>query len=223
MISSAIALAASKKESDGSQPTYRFSGDAELLTQFIDRGLSITDKNPALNASFLFNLGQQFRAGFWGTNVSNVTTTDDNLWLKLMMEIHVDFSNDSIFKIYIQDDHFYKSDLRNGQQFGLKFDFRSYRTHLEWMNNYQGTKTDAIYFKLGKTFPLYRGIVPEISAGYTMQKASEYLNYLDIKASASYSITSTFDIDGGITAVSNSTQFNGRGDPAVYLGIKLNY
>lgn len=204
-------------------PTYRFSGDAQLLTQYLERGLSITDGNPALTASFLFNLGSQFRAGFWGTNVSNVTSSDDNLWLKVILDVRVDFSKDSIVKFYFNDDHFYKSDLRNGRSFGVTFDYKSYMSQVEWLDNYQGTGKGAFHLRAGKVFPLYKKFLPGVHLGYTAQSSEGYLNYFDLKGTANYTITSTFEFEAGITAVTNSTQFNGRGDPSIYAGVKLNY
>lgn len=217
-----LASAVEKKEI-GNKPTYRFSGDAQLLTHFIDRGLSITDGNPGLNASFLFNMGQQFRIGFWGTNVSNVTSSDDNLWLKFIADINIEFSSDSIFMAYFHNNNYYKSDLRNGQAFGMTYNIKSYMTQVEWLTNYQGTGTGAFYLSVGKIFPLYKKILPGIFLGYTVQNSSGYLNYFNVKATANYTLTSSFDFEGGITAVTNSTQFGRRGDPAIYLAIKLNY
>ena len=217
-----LAFAVEKKEI-GNKPTYRFSGDAQLLTHFIERGLSITDGNPGLNASFLFNMGQQFRIGFWGTNVSNVTSSDDNLWLKFIADINIEFSSDSIFMAYFHNNNYYKSDLRNGQAFGMTYNIKSYMTQVEWLTNYQGTGTAAFYLSVGKIFPLYKKILPGIFLGYTVQNSSGYLNYFNVKATANYTLTSSFDLEGGITAVTNSTQFGRRGDPAIYLAIKLNY
>lgn len=218
-----LALSAEKESEKGTKPTYHFSGDAQLLSHFIDRGLSITNGNPALNASFLFNFGQQFRVGFWGSNVSNVTATDDNLWLKFVADVHISFSTDSIFKMYFNDDHYYKSDARNGQSVGFNYDFKSYLTQLEWMSNFQGTKTDAIYLKLGKMFVFYKDILTGVSLGYTSQKSSAYSNYFDLKGFSIDKLSDFFELEAGLTFTTNSSQFNGRGNPAIYGAIRLNY
>ena len=144
-----VAHAVEKKEI-GNKPTYRFSGDAQLLTHFLDRGLSITDGNPGLNASFLFNMGQQFRIGFWGTNVSNVTSGDDNLWLKFIADINIEFSSDSIFMAYFHNDNFYKSDLRNGQAFGMTYNIKSYMTQVECLKKFLVIS----FYKVEKFFQL---------------------------------------------------------------------
>ena len=46
-ISLPVFAADKEKEADkGVTPTYRFSGDAQLSSHFVDRGLSITNGNP---------------------------------------------------------------------------------------------------------------------------------------------------------------------------------
>lgn len=207
----------------GNQPTYLVSGDAQLLTHFIDRGLSITDNNPALNASFMFNLGQQFRFGFWGSNISNVTSSDDNLWLKVVADIKIDISSTSKMIFYMNDDHFYKSNLRNGQEVGFTLDYNNYFYQLEFMNNFQGSKTNAEYIKGGKKFMLTSSIVGTGSVGYTLQHADGYSNYLDGKVTASYAVSQFLFLESGITTTLLASGFNGRNNSFFYLGIKLAY
>ncbi len=216
-------LSADKEADKGTTPTYRFSGDAQLLSHFIDRGLSITNGNPALNASFLFNMGQQFRVGFWGSNVSNVSATDDNLWLKVVADVHIDFSKDSIFKMYFNDDHFYKSDIRNGQSVGITYDYTSYIAQLEWMSNFQGTKTDALYFKFGKMYYFYKEILTGFSGGYILQKSPQYSDYMDLKAVSTYKVSDFFELEAAITMTLNGTQFRDRGNFGIYAGLRLSY
>ena len=215
--------AADKAAESAKKPTYRFSGDAELLSQFEERGLAITDKNPALTASFLFNMGQQFRVGFWGSNISHLSAVDDNLWLKVLAEVQIDFSRDSIFKMYFHDDHFYKSDIRNGQSVGITYEFASHQTQAEWKSNFEGTKTDSIYVKYGRLFVLYKEIVTGASIGYTLQKSNGYKDYIDFKAFSNYKLSDFFEVNASLTYATNSSQFNGRGDPALAVGIRLSY
>ena len=53
--------------------TNEITGDVQLMTQFVERGLAMSDNNPAMNASFLYNLGTQVKMGFWGSNISNLS------------------------------------------------------------------------------------------------------------------------------------------------------
>ena len=215
-----IAIAANDKSPT---PTYKISVDAKLYSQFIDRGLSISDKNPALNASFLFNLGPQFRVGFWGSNISNISSADDNFWFKFMADVRVDFNQNSNLLLYLNDDHFYKSSIRNGQSVGIKVNYFLYTGELEWMNNYQGTHVDADYFNVGKLFDFRQSLRIGGKVGYTLQHSSGLQNYFDLKALGIYEITKNASVEGGATFITNDSQFNGRGDPGFYVSIALSY
>src|SRR4051812_38951611 len=94
------------------QASNQISGDVQLLSQYIERGLSMSDNNPAMNASFLYNLGSQMRMGFWGSNISNLSATDDNFWFKFLAQFDVMFGSTLNSHFYISDDHFYKSNQR---------------------------------------------------------------------------------------------------------------
>lgn len=206
-----------------SAPTYLVSGDAQLLTHFIDRGLSITDQNPALNASFLFNLGQQFRLGFWGSNISNISSSDDNLWLKIIADIRVEISATAKLMFYINDDHYYKSNIRNGQELGFNLDYNSYFYQLEFMNNFQGSKSNAEYIRGGKKFTVANSTIVSASLGYTLQKADGYSNYFDGKILGEYQISQFLNLDAGFTSTLSANGYNGRGNPYIFFGIKLAY
>lgn len=215
-----VSFAADQKSSN--TPTYKVSVDAKVLSQFIDRGLAMSDGNPAMNVSFLYNLGPQFRLGFWGSNISNVSNVDDNFWFKFIADIKVDFTGTSSMNLYINDDHYYKSDARNGQSLGVRWIWNAYMGELEWMNNYQGTKTTAEYINLGRLWPVYM-TKAGFKAGYTMQASENYQNYFDLKGLITYNSSSNSIIEGGATMVSSDSQFNGRAKPAFYLSLSLSY
>ncbi|HRO67024.1 MAG TPA: hypothetical protein PL182_05630, partial [Pseudobdellovibrionaceae bacterium] len=74
--------------------TYRLDGLVSLMSNFVESGLTQTDNDPALQGSFWFNFGPQFRMGLWGGNVS-YDGQDSHFLLKLNAELKVDFSQDS--------------------------------------------------------------------------------------------------------------------------------
>lgn len=213
-------FAADQKSSNS--PTYKVSVDAKVLSHFIDRGLSISDTNPAMNVSFLYNLGPQFRLGFWGSNISNVSSVDDNFWFKFIADVKVDFSATATMDLYIHDDHYYKTDVRNGQSLGVRWTWDPYLGELEWMNNYQGTGTSAEYLNVGRLWN-YRMLKVGGKVGYTLQSAENYQNYFDLRLLALYHFSANSVIEGGATMVSSDSQFNGRGKPAFYISVSLSY
>lgn len=209
-------------KSKGSKPTYLISGDAQIVSHFIDKGISYSDGNPAMNASFLFNLGSQARVGFWGSNISNVNASDDNFWFKILGEVTVDFSNTTSTRLFFSDNRFYKSNQRNGQIVGAHVFYKSYTFGFEWMSNLDASDSNAEYFLIGKLNKFGKNMKYGGYAGYTSSHGS-INSYFDVRAVGQYIITESSLAEIGFTYNSNNSQFGKRGDPAVYVGIKLSY
>jgi hypothetical protein len=209
-------------EKGSTAPTYHASIDAKVMSEFIDRGLKMSDGNPAMNVAFLYNFGPQFHLGFWGSNISNVASTEDNFWFKFLADVRVDFSNDSGMSFYLNDDHYYKSSILNGQRAGLRVNHGLWLGELEWMNNYQGTRTGSEYFNLGKLID-FKGFKVGGKLGYTIQSAQNYTNYFDLKAIAQYNMGTNSSLEAALTTISSGGQFGDRGKSGFYIAISLSY
>jgi hypothetical protein len=203
--------------------TNQISGDVQLMTQYVERGIGMSDQNPAMNASFLYNLGSQVRMGFWGSNISNLSASDDNLWLKFLVEFNVLFGTNLKTKFYASDNHFYKSDQRNGQRFGAEFNYYSAFYTLEWMSNFEGSKANAEYIEAGKLFYSGNKIRYGLAVGYTVGHATTTNSYFNIKALAQYVLNTTTYFEADATVNSDPGAFGKRGDPAVYASVNLSY
>lgn len=213
-----------QKKINASAANYGLSGEAELLSHFIVRGLSYSDNGPAMNASFLAHFGSQFRLGFWGSNVSHLTAADDNFWLKIFGHLNIDLSQRLNLEIKLQDDHFYKSNERNGQQLALDFTYLGTNEFgLQWITNYEGTHTSAEYFWGGKLYDYKKVFKYGAYVGYTNTHSAGYSGYFDFKGVVLYSLNNTSALHAGATLNSNLSQFGIRDDPSVYFGIKLIY
>lgn len=212
-----------KKRVETTRPSYELFGKAQLLTHFIDKGLSMSDNKPAMNASFLVGLGSQFSFGMWGSNIANVNQSDDNFWFKLLGEIRIDIKSKVVGKVYFTDNQFYTSKQRNGQTFGLDGEYGKFYGRLEWMSNLEGSKTNAEYIRLGRIFNYKKGFKYVLSAGYTNSRTRSIISYFDFNVEGRYFLNSYSTIDGGVTFTSNLNQLNGRGAPAIYFGITLQH
>lgn len=199
------------------------SGDAQLVSHFIVKGLSYSDNNPALNASFVTKLHPQIKLGIWGSNISNLNAPDDNFWLKVFSRINIDFSDRFFFSIFLTDNRFYKSEPRNGQTFGGDFNYKSYEFGLELQNNYEGTKSTAEYLWFGKLFEYRGGFKYGGYGGVTISQSSAYQSYFDFRIVGQYIFNAISNAEIGLTFNSNSAQFGIRDDPAVYIALKLYY
>lgn len=219
----AWAQSASQDRIRSNLATNQVSGDALLTTHFVERGLSMSNNTPAMNASFLYNLGSQVRMGFWGSNISNITAADDNFWLKIMVEFNVEFSGGLNSEFYISDNHFYKSGQRNGQRIGVNFTYYSYFFGFEWMSNLEGTKNNGEYIYGGKMFGYKTRIKYGGQAGYTLSHNPALNSYFDLKVLGQYILNTDTHIEVAGTLMTNNSYFGKRGDPALFASVKLSY
>lgn len=218
---SCIALA--KETTAGKDDLNPISGDVQLLSHFIERGLSYSDQNPAMNASFLFNLSSEARIGFWGSNISNLSANDDNFWFKFLGVFEFDISTESHLAISVSDDHFYKSSIRNGQMVGFDFNYKEHLILLEWQNNLEGTKANAEYLRYGRLFDFKKIFKYGGYVGFTNSHSDVINSFFDARAVISYDINTTSIVEVGATYNSNKSQFGSHADPAYYLSLKMSY
>ncbi len=202
---------------------YAISGEAQLLSQYMVKGLAYSDRNPAMNASFLASFGSQVKLGIWGSNVSNLSAVDDNFWFKFVGDIKIELTDKFLANLYVYDNHFYKSNQRNGLVAGTHFSYNFYEFVFEWLGNFEGTKTSAEYFNFGKLFDYKQNFKLGGYAGFTNSHSDSLSSYLDLKAVAQFIINSASNAEIGVTYNTNSSQFGKRGDTAFYLGVKLAY
>lgn len=212
-----------KDENAGAQPSYDVSGYARLTSNFVDRGLSMSNGGFAMNAAFLVNLGSQFKFGFWGSNISKLGNDDDNLWIKYVAEVFVDFQTNAKFLFYVHDDHYYKTQSRNGIRYGFKLDYGRFTGLLEWQSNFEGTGSSSYYsqLKFNKKYTDKTGV--EVGAGYTMEYSRRYSNYIDVSGTGYYLAFPNGRLEAGLTMPSNTSQFGSRSRLAYFLGLNLNF
>lgn len=188
----------------------KVSGKASLRSNYVEKGLTQTNKDPGLEGSYILNLGQQFRMILMGSNVS-FENSESHLLLKLKGELKVDFSPNFITKVKYSDNHYYKPENRNGTTLSLQFLIFDYRVLYEYESNWEGTETGASSYSFGKEFTVFGNWKWDNELGYNMLKDSTYQNYFDIRSMLGYKIDSIF-YEGGITATSAPSQFHGAGD-----------
>ncbi len=203
---SSIALA---QENANHPPTFHMTGSAGLLSQYVEHGLSQTNKAPALQGSFWFNFGPQIRLGVWGSNV-NFPNEDAHLVLKPTADVRIIFSANTDFVLSYDENKYFSSSDRNGHTLGFHLKSFGYRVNYELQNNWEGTQSNSTYFSLGKTIPIFGTWLWDNEAGYSMLKASGYSNYFDARSFLGYKFSQVL-LQGGLTGTSSTTQFHGAG------------
>lgn len=198
-----------------SSPTYRMDGQVSLLSNYVDYGLTQSNKDPALNAQFWFNWGPQFRLGLWGGSVG-FKDSSSHFLLKLNADLKIVFSQNTDLTIKYSDGHYYKPETRNGNILGLHLNLFGYGVRYEQHSNFFGTEDRATSFAFTRTWDVFGSWKWENLLGYMMVKSDSlsnyfwYETYLGIKPGNIY-----YQIGGSYN--SNAAQFNGAGDLAVLV------
>lgn len=204
-------------------PTFKMTGDVSLLTNYVEHGLTQTDKDPSLQGAFSFNFGPQFKLGLWGSNV-NFNSTEHFL-LKLNAELKIQISTTTDFKIGYFNNQYFKTDVRNGATTYFVLNSYGYRVRYEQNDNWEGTEEISTYYSFGKIYDLSQTWKWDNEVGYTMiTDVANIENFFDVRTSFLYKGTGS-NVVYQITATATSapSQFNGQGDVFVLLGATTSF
>lgn len=206
-----LSLHAQETRPTANNPTFLLNGSAELLSHYVEHGLSQTNNAPALQGSFWFNFGPQFRMGLWGSNV-NYKNGSEHLVLKPTADLKVNFTSNTNLVIDYKQNVYYSTSSRNGTTLGAHISSFGYRVNYETNSNWEGTNTNATYYSLGKTFEIGRGFKWSNDLGYTTVTIDSLSNFFDVRSFMGYKLGQLF-YQGGVTLTSNPGQFSdGVGD-----------
>lgn len=198
-------------------PTFKLSGAAELMTNYVNRGLTETDKDPALQAAFWFNFGPQFRMGLWGSNVG-YEGSETRFLLRANADVKINFSPTTNMIILVNNNNYFKPEGRNGWIYGAHINMSNLKFILESESNWAGTTSQMTYFALGYEADLDEKWKWPSQVGYSQIKADNYSNYIDFRTGIHYkssvNIRYKLDMTG---LLNNAAQFNGRGAYAFIL------
>jgi uncharacterized protein (TIGR02001 family) len=202
---------------DAGAPTFKLSGAAELMNNYVNRGLTETDKDPALQAAFWFNFGPQFRMGLWGSNVG-YEGSETRFLLRANADVKISFSQTTSMNILIHNNNYFKPEGRNGWIYGAHIHMPPLKFILESESNWAGTLSQMNYFGLGYEVDLDERWKWPTQIGYSQIKSDSYSNYIDFRTGIHYksgvNIRYKLDMTG---LLNNAAQFNGRGAYAFIL------
>lgn len=204
-------------------PSFKLTGGAELMTNYINRGLTETDKDPALQANFWFNFGPQFRMGLWGSNVG-YTGSDTRFLLKLNADIKINFSQATKMYIVVNNNNYFKPEGRNGWTYGLHLIMSNkYKVIVENETNWEKTGSQLTYFAFGYEYDITEKWKWPSQIGYSQIKVDNYSNYFDFRTGIHYksSVNIRYKLD--LTGTTNSSQFGSRGDYAYILAAQTEF
>ena len=176
LIALLIGVSTSIARAQNAPPSYKMEGEATLMTNKIEYGISQTRKQPALAGNFWFNWGPQFRLGVAGNNVG-FPQDDTHFIARINGELKIVFSADTNMVIGFGDHHYFPANAHDGNVLGLKFDLWTYVIRYENLSNFMGTKNSASSFSFAKTWDVFTDWKWENRLGYMMMTAPGASNY----------------------------------------------
>jgi len=206
---------------ENSSPTFKMTGDVSLLSHYVEYGLSQSDKSPALQGSFWFNFGPQFRLGLWGSN-TNFKNSDDHFNLRINGDIKINFSTMNSATIAYSESQYLKSGDRNGNILGLHFNFGDFKVLYDHMSNWEGTKHSSSRYAFGLVSHIWNGWEWENEAGYNSPDVTTLDPYFDFKTGLGTKWGVIF-FEGSVTGTSASSDLNGAGDFFFILSAKTEF
>lgn len=207
-----------KKTEKGAE---RFFGEVSILTDYIRKGVTQTNHDPAFQTGVGYEFSPSFRLGIWGSNV-NYENESVHLNLKAYFSYRFFMTANANLLLRHDLDRYYKSTSRNGTNTSLDLTLFSYHVLYLKDDNWEGTQTQSSWFAFRKEFPYSASTAIEATAGYSMVDVNDYNNYIDLKAAYIYR-ENPIKLSAEITMTSNASQFNGRGNMALALQVATQF
>lgn len=140
------------------EPDYTLSANVALATDYVFRGISQTDNEPAIQGGFDFNHKSGVYAGVWASNV-DFGPADDT---KLEMDLYAGYSSTFAEKAtwsagvlyYLYPDQNRDNYLELLGSLGYDFGIAALTGGLAFSNDFFASSGDAVYYSLGATVPL---------------------------------------------------------------------
>jgi uncharacterized protein (TIGR02001 family) len=201
-----------QQRTDPKNTSNKLFGEAGIESNYVEHGVTQSDKGPALQLGLGYQMGPQARLGFWG---SSVKYSDDsaNINLRPYVDVKMDFTSNTNLVLGYEFNRYFSSDTRNGTL--LRLDLASFNYHglVQINSNWEGTASSATWFGFRKEFMLPKSFILTPTLGFTQLSATGYSSYFDTRVSIGYKFADIlYELVN--TWNSNSSQFNGRGDMA---------
>lgn len=193
----------------------RMYGDISIVSDYVEKGLTQSDHQPALHAGMGYWFGPQGRIGFWASNVK-YDSDDATVRMQGFAEYKFVFTPNSDLKIRNDFIRYFGSGQRDNILLSLDQNFFGYHVLFERDDNFEGTKTDRNWFGFQKDWPMWGVYQLNVIAGYSMVEVDGLNNFFDTRVGLSYN---TSNINLGIFHTYNSqeSQFGDQGKMAFLL------
>jgi uncharacterized protein (TIGR02001 family) len=196
----------------------RFYGDAALLSDWREHGVTQTNKNYALQTGF----GYQWpvlKLGLWGSNVSYGTS--ENLNLRPHLQFQVNMTQNLAFGFKYVLNQYYSSTNKNGTILGFNLVYSGYNITYEQKTNWNAYG-DMTSYGLEKEFPFVWGLLFNLQTHYNLINTNSKSNFFDVMPEVKYKMADAFAVLG-LSYNSSASQFDGQADMVFYIGLRAKF
>jgi uncharacterized protein (TIGR02001 family) len=209
------------QKKDDTSSAKKIYGVAAVLTNYVDKGLTQSDKSWALQAGFGYQMGPQARLGLWGSSVKLPSNTE-NMNLRLYFDVKIDFTPNTGVILKYDFNRYFQSESHNGNILTADFLAFGYHITLEQNSNWEGTSNASTWFGFSKAYNLPASFIFTPQLGYSQLSTTGYNNYFDARAEVGYKFAEVMYAIAA-TYTSAPSQFNGQGDMAILFSLNAKF
>jgi uncharacterized protein (TIGR02001 family) len=180
-------------------------GEIGLTTNYVDRGITQSNKGPSLNAGLGYHFGSQGKIGLDAASV-NYPNESANVEMRVFGEYKFVFT--STADLRVRDDlvRYFSDGNRNKMLVSLDQNIMGYHILVSREDNFEGTKKPRNWFALHKEWPYGTSYQILGTVGYS--QVADYDAFFDVLAGINYLVSNmTFGLS--TTFVTPSSQFEG--------------
>lgn len=217
---SSVANAQAAGNKDEFQPGKVFA-KIGIGTNLVEHGLTQSDSGPALQSTLGYKW-DQFRMGLWGSNVKFKDGDDDTINLRLFAVYKFVFTSNADLSARYDFNRYYNGGHRNGAITGLDLNLYTYHVLYDLIENWEGSEYGLTRYAFSKEWVSPSDVSFELTVGYNMVGVNDLSNFFDVRAGIGAKVAEIkYELIG--TYNSNAGQFDGQGDPFIFLNFSASF
>jgi hypothetical protein len=186
----------------------RMYGEIALTNNYVDRGLTQSDKAASVYAGAGYWFGNNGRIAF-GANSVNYAAEDANVEIRLLGEFKFNFSALTSLKIRNDFVRYFPADKRNRIEMSLDLDVGGNHLIVLRDDNFDGTGRVRTWYAFHRNWVMGTSTSVDTTAGYST--IPTYSSFFDTRLGLNY-VSSNMTYTVAKTYVSAASQFNGRAE-----------
>ncbi len=194
-------------------------GEVSLQSDYVDKGLTQSNKTISIGAEAGYWFGGQGRIGMHANSV-NYVNESATVELAGFGEYRFVFTPNTDLRIRNDLFRYFSDSTRSKVAVLLDQNFFDYHVLLFREDNFEGTKKPRNWFAFHKDWIYSPSLQINTTVGYSM--VEDYDNYFDTRAGLTY-LTGNVSASVFNTYVSNNSQFGDKADTAFFVAVAAKF